>query len=143
MIKLTDALDAADPIPQPQKTEPVEVWTFVFKNGGSAVYPIRTDRNEKALMVQNPIDKSLVEIRLVFRDDTTNEPVSTISFIVANLQSWAMDKGNIPVYAAGEDPVSMELKRTQGVREQRAAAWEKIAKAREEEFARELADAEK
>jgi hypothetical protein len=143
VIKLTDALDAADPIPQPQKTEPVEVWTFVFKNGDSAVYPIRTDRNEQALMVSNPNDKTLVEIRLVFRDDVTNEPMSSISFIVANLQSWALDKATMPVYAPGEDPVAQELKRIAGVRAQRAAAWEKIAKAREEEFARELADAEK
>jgi len=107
-----------------QKTENVEDWTFLMKGGPTATYVIRIDRNEKAIVRNNAIDGTPVEVVLTLRDDKTNEVVSHVIFPVANLLTYGATKRVATIYATGESPVEKELAR-------RKEAFEKRLRERE------------
>lgn len=143
---LTDAGDKpeavmpGDPI-SPEKWENIEVWSFLFMGDTvPTTYIIRVERNERGLVMQNPIDHTPVEIELVFRgDDGKNEIVGGLKFPVVNLKCYGKTMSKQRVYEPGEDPVSRELKLHKDRAVARAETFEKRAAEREAEFDKELA----
>jgi hypothetical protein len=107
-----------DVISEPRQ-ENVEDWAFLMKGGPTATYVIRVDRNEKAIVHNNAIDGTPVEVVLTLRDDKTNEVVSHVIFPVANLLSYSATKRIATIYATGESPVEKELARRKEAFEKR------------------------
>lgn len=122
----------------PEKWENIELWTFISAHGAIANYVQRVDRNERATVVKNPIDNTTVEVVLSFREDEKNELVGNLSFIVANLLSYGVEKSRQRIYEKGQSPLEKELERHKEKAAVRASMFEKRQAAKEADFEREL-----
>lgn len=137
---LTDKAEAVLPgdAVSPEKWENIEIWTFVSAQGAIANYVQRIERNERATIAKNPIDNTTVEVVLSFREDDKNELVGNLSFVVANLLSYGVEKSRQRVYEKGEDPLSKELLRHKEKAAIRAGLFEQRHAAMEADFEREM-----
>jgi hypothetical protein len=92
------------------KTEKVEYWHLVSREGASTTYMLRTECGEKAQVLKNPIDNTPVEVQMVFKScDDKNETVGFMFFPVPNLFSYGFEPGVFEVWPKGHSPADKAL----------------------------------